>query len=181
MKEKVTHLTEAKLKEIIYESVITTMNEADAAAYSRAHKATNPARKDNNNEIYVHQVNSTKQEKNDDIITHGIDLKPQAADSMISPYKSTRYMFYCRNLRQNTGIVLFSLTSLYELTDEEAILEGDIIFNNQQMKGRIIVNLGTGNVEYHHNSTRRKYQLEIDNRFAAQWNELIGTLQKASK
>lgn len=47
MKEKVTHLTEAQLKEIIYESVITTMNEADAAAYSRAHKATNPARKDN--------------------------------------------------------------------------------------------------------------------------------------
>lgn len=99
MKEKVTHLTEAQLKEIIYESVITTMNEPDAAAYSHAHKETNPTRKDNNNEMYVHQVNSTKPEKNDDIIIHGIDLKPQAADSMISPYKSTRYMFYCWNLR----------------------------------------------------------------------------------
>lgn len=181
MKEKVTHLTEAQLKEIIYESVMTIMNEIDAATYSRVHKATNQARQDNQNGIYVHQVNPNKQETNDDIIAHGIDLEPRAADSMISPYKNIRYMFYCRNLRQNTGIVLFSLASLYELTNEKAILKGDIVFNNQQMNGSIIVNMGTGGVVYYHNSSRRKYPLEIDNRFAAQWNGLVSTLQKSSK
>ena len=180
---KATHLTEEQLKEIIYESVITTMNETDAAAYSRAHKATiHNARKNNKDESnVVHQVNQTKSETNDGGIAHKIDLDSQTADSMISPYKNIRYLFYCRNLRQNTGIVLFSLVSLYELTNEKAILKGNVVFNNHEMNGRITIDMGTGNVVYYHNSSRRKYPLEIDNRFGAQWNDLVATLQKASK
>lgn len=90
-------------------------------------------------------------------------------------------MFYCHNLRQNTGIVLFQLDELYELTNNKAVLKGDIVFNNKQMNGSIIVDMQTLNVVYHHNSSRKKYPLEIDNRFASQWNKLCSTLQQASQ
>lgn len=181
MGKKVIRLTEAELKQMIYEAVIPVLNEIDAATYARVHKATNQARLDNQNGIYTHQVNPTKQETNDDIIAHGIDLEPRAADSLISPYKETRYMFYCKNLRQNTGIVLFSLVQLYELTHEKAILKGDIVFNNQRMNGSIIINMNSGEVVYYHNSSKKKYPLEIDNRFSKQWNDLVSELQKASQ
>lgn len=181
MGKKVIHLTESELKELIYESVVPILNEIDAATYARVHRATNQARMDNQNGIFVHQVNPKKQETNDDIIAHGIDLEPRAADSLISPYKDVRYMFYCKNLRQNTGIVLFSLASLYELTKEKAILKGDIVFNNQQMNGSIIIDMFSANVVYYHNKSKKKYPLEIDNRFATKWNSLVNELQKASQ
>ena len=127
MGKRVIRLTESELKEMIYEAVIPVLNEIDAATYARVHRATNQAKLDNQNGKFIHQVNPNKQETNDDIIAHGIDLEPRAADSMISPYKNIRYMFYCKNLRQNTGIVLFSLSKLYELTHEKAILKGDIV------------------------------------------------------
>ena len=90
-------------------------------------------------------------------------------------------MFYCKNLRQNTGIVLFSLSQLYELTYEKAILKGNIVFNNQQMNGSIIVYMDTASVVYYHNSSKKKYPLEIENRFASQWNALVSELQKSIK
>jgi hypothetical protein len=99
---------------------------------------------------------------------------------MITPFKNIKFMFYCRNLRQNTGIVLFSLSQLFELTKQKAILKGNIIFNNQQMNGSIIINMQTLNVVYYHNSFRKHYPLEIDNRFSTQWNNLCSKLQKAS-
>lgn len=49
------------------------------------------------------------------------------------------------------------------------------------MNGSIIVDMQTLNVVYHHNSSRKKYPLEIDNRFAVQWNKLCSTLQQASQ
>ncbi len=180
-KKETIRLTQSQLSEMIYESVISVLNEIDASTYARVHRATNRAKVDNQNGKYIHQVSQNKQETNDDIITHGIDLEPRAADSMISPYKNIRYMFYCKNLRQNTGIVLFSLTKLYELTHEKAILKGDIVFNNQQMNGSIIIYMETGTVVYYQNSSKRKYPLEIDNRFAGRWNGLVDELQKASK
>lgn len=173
MGKRVIRLTESELKEMVYEAVIPVLNEIDAATYSRVHRATNQARLDNQNGKFIHQVNPNKQETNDGIIAHGIDLEPRAADSMISPYKDIRFMFYCKNLRQNTGIVLFSLSQLYELTNEKAILKGDIVFNNQQMNGSIIVNMETASVVYCHNSSKKKYPLEIDNRFAPKWNGLL--------
>lgn len=181
MAKKVIRLTEQELKQMIYEAVLPVLNEIDAATYSRVHKATNQARLDNQNGVYIHKVNPHKQETNDDIIAHGIELEPRAADSLISPYKESRYMFYCKNLRQNTGIVLFSLSSLFELTNEKAILKGNIVFNNQQMNGSIIINMNTGNVVYYHNSSKKKYSLEIDNRFADKWNALVKELQKTSQ
>ena len=181
MSKKVIRLTESELQEMVYEAVIPVLNEIDAATYSRVHRATNKARWDNQNGVFIHQVNPNKQETNDDIIAHGIDLEPRAADSMISPYKDIRFMFYCKNLRQNTGIVFFSLSQLYELTYEKAILKGNIVFNNQQMNGSIIVYMDTASVVYYHNSSKKKYPLEIDNRFASQWNALVRELQKASK
>lgn len=181
MGKKVIRLTESELKEMIYEAVIPVLNEIDAATYSRVHRATNQARIDNQNGKYIHQVNPNKQETNDDIIAHGIDLEPRAADSLISSYKNIHFMFYCKNLRQNTGIVLFTLSKLYELTKEKAILKGDIVFNNQQMNGSIIINMSSGAVLYYHNSSKKKYPLEIDNRFSQQWTALVSELQKASQ
>ena len=140
---------------MIYEAVLPVMNEIDAATYSRVHKATN-------------QIKSEHQPE------------PRAADSLINHYKDTRFMFYCKNLRQNTGIVLFSPEKLFELTPEKAILKGDIVFNNQQMNGSIIINLDTSSIVYH-NSSKKKYPLEMDNRFASKWKALVSELQKASK
>lgn len=181
MAKKIIRLTESELKQMIYESVIPLLNEIDAASYARVHNFTNRARINNQQGNYIHQVSPNKQETNDSIIAHGIDLEPRAADSMIQPYKNVRYMFYCRNLRQNTGIVLFLLESLFELTKSKAVLKGNIVFNNQQMNGSIIIDMNTLQVVYYHNSSKKKYPLEIDNRFAQQWNQLCDTLQKASQ
>ena len=48
------------------------------------------------------------------------------------------------------------------------------------MNGSIIINMQTLNVVYYHNSSRKYYPLEIDNRFSTQWNNLCSKLQKAS-
>ena len=130
-KKKVIKLTESELREMIYEAVIPVLNEIDAATHARVHKATSMAKSDNQSGKYIHHVNPQKQETNDEIIGHGIELEPRAADSLISPYKDIHFMFYCKNLRQNTGIVLFSLSKLYELTKEKAILKGG--FQNNGM------------------------------------------------
>ena len=90
-------------------------------------------------------------------------------------------MFYCRNLRQNTGIVIFSLDRLFELNRDKAILKGDIVFNNQPTNGSIIIDMQTLGVIYYHSKSRKKYPLEIDNRFKEQWDKLCATLQKASQ
>lgn len=141
---------------MIYKAVLPVMNEVDAATYSRVHRATNHIKPENH-------------------------LEPKATDSLINPYKDTRFMFYCKNLRQNKGIVIFSSEKLFELTHEKAILKGDIVFNNQQTNGSIIIYLESSFAIYYHNSSKKKYPLEIDNRFASKWNALIGELQKASK
>ena len=36
-------------------------------------------------------------------------------------------------------------------------------------------------VVYYHNSSKKKYPLEIDNRFSTQWEKLCNTLQEASQ
>lgn len=181
MAKKTIHLTENELKQMIYEAVVPMLSEIDAKTYTRVHNFTNNARKNNQQGNYIHQVNANKQETNDDIIAHGIDLEPRAADSMIAPYKGIRYMFYCKNLRQNTGIVLFSLETLFELTNTKAILKGDIVFNNSKMNGSIIIDMASLDVVYYHNSSKKKYPLEIDNRFSTQWEKLCNTLQEASQ
>lgn len=180
-KNKVIHLTREELSELIYEAVLPVLNEIDAREYARVHKSTNKARVDNQNGVLYHRINSNTIEPNDDIIAHGIELEPRAADSLISPFKDIRFMFYCKNLRQNTGIVLFSLSVLYELTDEKAVLKGDVVFNNERLNGSVIINLNTAGVVYCHRKSRRKYPLEIDNRFAQKWNELIDVLREASR
>ena len=174
-------LSESELGQIIYEAVMPIMNEIDAATYARVHNATHTAKINKQDSNYIHQVNPNKQETNDDIINHGIHIEPREADSMISPYKGIRFMFYCKNLRQNTGIVLFSLATLSELTKKKSVLKGDIVFNNQQMNGSIIVDMNSLDVVYYHNSLKNKYSLEIDNRFAQQWNSLCNKLQRASQ
>ena len=181
MEKKIVKLTEGELRNIIAESVLQVMNEIDAKTYSHVHNATAHAKSENQNGYYIHTINPTKSETNDSIIAHGIELEPHAADSMISPYKNVRYMFYCKNLRQNVGITLFNLQELYELTSEKSVLKGEIIFNNHSMNGSIIIDMGTGTSIYYHNSSKKKYPLEIDNRFASQWNKLVQTLQEASK
>ena len=181
MTKRVIRLTESELRQMIYEAVMPMLSEIDAKTYSRVHNFTNKARLNNQQGNYIHQVNAKKQETNDAIIAHGIELEPRAADSMIKPYKDIKFMFYCKNLRQNTGIVLFSLESLFELTKVKAILKGNIVFNNQQMNGSIIIDMNSLNVVYYHNSSKKKYPLEIDNRFSTQWNALCKTLQEASQ
>jgi hypothetical protein len=181
MGKRVIKLTECELRQMIYEAVLPVLNEIDADTYSRVHKATNRAKSDNQKGNYIRQINATKQKTNDDIIAQGIDLEPRAADSMITPYKDIQYMFYCHNLRQNTGIVLFTLSNLYELTSQKAILKGEIIFNNNKMNGSIIIDMLNLNVVYYHNASKKKYSLEIDNRFASKWDNLCTTLQRAAQ
>ena len=179
MSKKVKILTREQLEDIIAESVITVMNEIDAKTYSRVHKASVRARKENQKGNFTHKMNDRKVETNDEIIAHGINLEPMAADSMISSYKG-KYMFYCKNLRQNVGITLFTLKELFELTSTKAILKGDVVFNNMEMRGSIIVNINNGDTFYYHTASRKKYPLEIDNRFKSRWDKLVSTLQEAA-
>lgn len=178
MAKKIKTLTREELCNIIAESVMQVMNENDAKIYAKVHESTNQARKGNRSGI--HQVDSNKSETDDFIIAHGIDMKSKATGSFMTPYKDINYMFYCKNLRQNVGITMFKLEQLHELTSEKAVLIGEIIFNNQQMTGSIIVNLNDGQVNYYHSSSKRKYLLEIDKRFECQWNNLVQKLQQVS-
>ena len=156
MARKAVRLTQSELKQAIHEAVMPMMNENDAAAYAKV---------------------TDWRKTNDEIAVHGIDL--EAADAMISPYKDTKFMFYFRNLRQNTGIVVFSPEKLFELTESKAVLKGNMTVNHQQANGRIIVDVQTLDAVCLH--SKRKYPLEIDNRFVQQWKELCLTLHKASQ
>lgn len=171
MTKKNIRLTEGEL----------VMNEIDAATYARVHRAISKAQAENQKGNYIHQVNPKKSETNDSIITRGIELESRAADSMIAPYKDIQFMFYSKNLRQNVAITLFKLERLFELTSDKAVLKGNIVFNNQLMNGSIIINIDNGATIFYHSSSKKKYPLEIDNRFADQWNKLVSTLQQASK
>ena len=90
-------------------------------------------------------------------------------------------MLYSKNLRQNAGVVLFSLETLFELANRKAILKGDIVFINSKMNGSIIIDMVSMDVVYDHNSSKKRYPLEIDNRFSTQWEKLCKTLQEASQ
>jgi hypothetical protein len=66
---------------------------------------------------------------------------------------------------------------LYKLTNNEAILKGDIVFNGEPLFGSIIVNLSNNQVQYNYKGKRPRYNLTIDPSKRDLWNKLVSELQ----
>ena len=110
-----------------------------------------------------------------DVIDRGISSQ-RVEDSLITPYK-TVYLFHCADLVGTAALLVFNLTQLYKLTNNEAILKGNIVFNSEPLLGSITVNLSNNQVQYNYKGKRPRYNLTIDPSKRELWNKLIKELQ----
>ena len=143
MQKKIIRLTEDELRQLIKEATVNTLKKIDGKTYARIHNSTMQAQK--NQLAGIPNINQRK--SNTDVIMQGIRIDPEAADSLIKPYK-TSYLFHCQNLRGTAALTVFKLEQLYELTPQKAILKGEITFNNERLYGSIIINLSDMTVYY---------------------------------
>ncbi|MCQ2609140.1 MAG: hypothetical protein MJ197_10700 [Bacteroidales bacterium] len=180
MGNRIVNLTEQQFKEIIHNAVLGVMNEMDGKTYARVANVSNNAKLDNQNGNYIHTINNTKSITNDDYIAKAILLEPKVRQHLIREFVDTTFMFYAYDSLRNTAIISFKLADIKKLEKRQAILKGDVTFNNTKLNGNLIVFLDTKKVVYNH-PDKHRYTLEIDNRFVNIWNELIDKLDEAEQ
>lgn len=104
--------------------------------------------------------------------------------SFLSPYKSSRFIFFAFRKEGNVVHLLFEVDDVRKLLDNVAILSGNVVFANTQLPGDITIEFKIGNdgnvkstVYYKFKGKGYKYVLMPDNRTASKWNELVHGLQ----
>lgn len=172
MVKKIIRLTADEFKKVIYNAVNESLNEIGGRTHAVVHNATMKAQQDRLNNINT----SIHNRSNLDVINRGINMSQRAADSLITPYK-TDYLFHCADLVGTAALLVFNLMQLYKLTNNEAILKGNIVFNSESLLGSIIVNLSNNQVQYNYKGKRPRYNLTIDPSKRELWNKLIKELQ----
>ena len=100
-------------------------------------------------------------------------------DSIIIPFK-TEYLFHTQNLRGTASIAIFDLKKLHKLTSKNAVLKGRVTFNNEPLRGSIIIDFEKDLVQYNYKGKYPHYTLTIDPSVRDLWNELVLIL-KANK
>ena len=154
MAKKIIRLTEEEFREVIYHAVNKSLNEIGGKTHAVVHNATVKAQQD---------------------MLNGINISKRAADSLITPYK-TDYLFHCTDLLGTAALLVFNLIQLYKLSNDEAILKGNVVFNGEPLLGSIIVNLSNNQVQYNYKGKRPRYNLIIDPSKRELWNKLIREL-----
>ena len=133
-----------------------------------------------------HAMNEPLSEEEMDIYTHISSCKtakhstahvlPPTIDSpSLMPYK-TDYLFHTTNLLGTASLLTFVPQVIIEITAAKAVLKGDITFNYEPRKGRIIIALQTHNVYFQGGC--HKYLLQIDPSKKVAWEQLIDVLKK---
>lgn len=172
MAKRVIRLTEQEFRRVIYNAVNESLNEIGGKTHAIVHNATMKAQQDRINGINL----SPHGRPNLDVIQRGISMSQCAADSLIAPYK-TDYLFHGSDLVGTASLLVFKLEQLYKLSSREAILKGDIVFNGEPLKGCIIVNMTTKQVQYNYKGKAPHYSLTIDPSKRNLWDSLINELQ----
>ncbi len=172
MAKKILRLTEEGFKRVIYNAVNESLEEIGGRTHAIVHNATMKAQQERLKGIPT----SPHGKPNLDVIQHGIRLSQQAADSLVTPYK-TDYLFHAVDLVGTAALLVFNLEQLYKLSNKEAILKGNIVFNGEPLYGSIIVNMETKQVRYNYKGNRRYYNLTIDPSKQEQWDSLVNELQ----
>ncbi len=171
MEKKVIRLTEEQLSLAIKHALNEVIDEIGGQTHAVVHNATQAAKQ---RQLYG-QTNLNPRKSNIDIIKQGIRLSKPAADSLITPYKTT-YLFHATDLLGTAAILIFDLKVLYELTPNKAILKGNIVFNDEPLYGSIIIEIPSNTVYYNYKGNRHKYALEIDPSKKQMWESLINQL-----
>ena len=145
MAKKTIRLTEEEFKRVIYNAVNESLEEIGGRTHAVVHNATMKAQQERLKGIPT----SPHGKPNLDVIQQGIKLSQQAADSLITPYK-TDYLFHAVDLVGTAALLVFNLEQLYKLSNKEAILKGNIVFNGEPLYGSIIKNMETKQVRYNY-------------------------------
>jgi hypothetical protein len=172
MAKKVIRLTEEEFRRVIYNAINESLEEIGGKTHAIVHNATMKAQQD-----ILNGINTSPHGKpNLDVIQRGINMSQRAADSLIAPYK-TDYLFHGSDLLGTAALLVFKLKQLYKLSPKEAILKGDVVFNCEPLKGSILVNMATKQVQYNYKGKSPRYNLTVDTSKRDLWNALINELQ----
>lgn len=179
MKKQVIQLTESQLHSIIEKCVNEAMNEMDGKTYSRMHNASHKAMDDIQGGQQTHTVGS-KTTNNDDIITRASQMQPTVQQHWLKDYIGKTYKFFAEDRMGLVAHLLFTFEKVIKLDTKKTILVGDVMFNDKQIIGDgITIDFSKNRVQYHERGSRYAYNLEIDNRVAPLWNDLLEQLQMA--
>ena len=191
MKKIIIKLTESELSEMIKKATTESLNEMDGATYARMYKASHRAKENNQNGVYntKYMINGQRKvnphEKvvsNDDVINRANKMESGVQQHWLNNYVGKTFKFYGEDRLGLVANVLFTLDRVKNLDIRKIILVGTVIFKDNEIPGDgIIIDFKTQKVVYHEKGDRYAYNLEIDNRSKALWDNLLEQLQMGIK
>lgn len=177
--KQIIKLTESQLHSLIEQCLDEALNEMDGATYSRMYNASHRAMNDIQRGISTRTVGS-KTRNNDDIITRATQMQPTVQQHWLKNYIGRTFKFFAEDRMGLVAHLLFTLEQVTKLDLNKTILVGNVVFNDKQISGDgITIDFSRNKVQYHERGSRYAYNLEIDNRVAPQWNNLLEQLKMA--
>lgn len=180
MAKKIIRLTEQEFYEHITSIVESVMGEIDGKTHARVPNATTKARQLNQQGKYqtsVNGSNGTKTIDHNNVISKYSGTLQRANQSLLAPFIATPFIFYATDRFGGSRFLTFKISNIKKLMNGIAILSGDVVFDGNQMIGDISVDFNKQVVQYRERGTRYKYNLEIDNRTKANWDNLLSELK----
>ena len=188
MSKKVIKLTEEELGKVIKQSVNEALQEIKGRTLARvsnsAINSMDNIQRGVNRTFYgtkagIKMIDHFKNvDKADNLI-------PKATQSFLSPYKSTRFLFWAYRREGNPINLIFKVDNIKKLIDNVAILSGEVIFGREQLPGDIIVDFKLQNdgtykrfVSYKYKGNKYKYTLEPNTNTKPIWDDLVNELEE---
>lgn len=189
MGKKIIRLTESELHEVIKDAVNEAMQEIKGKTLAKvSNSAINSI---NNIQNKVDRVlygtnKGLKMVDQNRNVEKADKLMPNAIQSFLRPYKSTKFLFWAYRREGNPIHLIFTVDNIKKLLDNTVILSGEVIFGREQLPGDIIIDFRLTKegqyksiVSYKYKGNGYKYLLEPNVNTKELWDDLVNELEEA--
>ena len=175
MAKKVIKLTESELSEMIKDITMSVLNETDMETYARLWEASKNAQKQLQQGNYIEKVGKVERTRNNDTqFDRSKAIDKDALMSALEKHKTSPFMFFAKSERDFGCRVIFELSSAPKIKEDEIVLDGIVIFNQELRYGKISIKNGIAR----YRKGNSVFTLTPDNRTKQAWDSLLDGIQK---
>lgn len=175
MAKRIIRLTESELSEMIKDITMSVLNETDMETYARLWAASKNAQKQLQQGNYIEKVGKVERIRNNDTkFDRSKAIDKDVLMSALEKHKTSPFMFFARSGRDFGCRVIFELSSATKIKEDEIVLDGIVIFNQEQRYGKISIKNGIAR----YRKGNFIFTLTPDNRTKQAWDNLLDDIQK---